>query len=358
MLLTIIKIATALGGLIVAGLSAFAAYKRYSNQGSHNLITTAGTTYSSYGYSTQNNPYSGYSGTNNYSGYSNNNNYSGYSGTNNYSGYSGYSNNNNYYGYSGNYSQNTNMGYGYGYASTPNYGTAYSGYSNHDYSGYSGHSNTIYDLRKNTPIVPTGNTTIDVNRVIDKVNDIGEQVDDIKESIATVGQVVANATGVGIDIPLDRVHSATNVPIDATAVDTTNVINVSAQNQAWENSGDAVISRINNQTINNPTHNLTINNPTSSLGVGAINTHNTFNMAMGYEQAYDNAMIKQMEQERMQMVGCTVPIQPPYPIQPPMSNPSNDMIDIPSIPCEGTQRWGNIGDTIESIKTTMQYGNI
>lgn len=239
MFFTILKIVTAVGGLLIAGISAIAAARRSSNQGSHTLVTAGA-------YNRRN-----------------------------YSGYGGYSRNYN----SGRYNN-----------TRPNvvFPTGVS----------------IFGFVPCPKVSHTGDVHTDVDNVIDAVNEIGDKVDTLQDALVQVSNNKA--------MPVIPVVNPAGDPIEDMAVRShANVVPMQ-------------------RTVQAPTHNLMSPYPVSSLGQAATTGHNNFNMANGFDQAYDRSTVEMIQHGMFGQQQQQAYIPPNLPQQIPLPNAQIPNAQIPA----------------------------
>jgi len=237
MFFTILKIVTAVGGLLIAGISAIAAARRSSNQGSHTLVTAGAYDRRAYSNST--------------------------------------------------------------------YTRHYTANNNHGFVHFFGKS--IFGFVPCPKVAHTGDVHNDVDNVIDAVNEIGDKVDTLQDAIVQVANNKA--------MPVIPVVNPAGDPIEDMAVRShANVVPMQ-------------------RTIQAPTHNFTSPYPASQLGQGAVIGHNNFNMANGFDQAYDRSTVEMIQRGMFGQQQQLPYIPPALPQQVPLPNNQIPSAQIPATGC-------------------------
>lgn len=324
MLSTIVTIATAVGGLIIAGLSAYAAYKKSTNKGTHTLTTSYGQ------FETRN------------------------------------VNNNDHYDYASLFN-NTPTQVIQPVQQTYNVGVDLD----------------MIAKKVNEIIYVVNRITDTVSKVVTAVNSI---IANIRNNAVNIPQPNMSYVQQPIQQPVQQPIATTQV-IDTTATETNNrawedsgdeaVAKINnGVNPAVETTPVAAVPVAAAVPVSVPTHTTRL--PVSEVGINALNCNYTFNMADGFDQFYDSDLYRRVTADRYQNFqqpkycdmgdpygglpasitgGVSYQINPyATPVGPVMGYPSEPIVcDKPKdLICH----YGHVGLPNPSTRQSYHYGNI
>lgn len=265
MLTTILKVVGVIGSLALAGVSAYTAYKKSTNLGTHTMNTLQQVGY--YG---------------------------------NYNAYGQYPvNNNGYAAYANNYYNNANYGYGYSNAYTP-------------------------PIQQ---VTQTGVISIDMETAFAMLNKMNAEIQELRNELARIQaakaqkqhEIMLNPSATNAGIMMNTTSNANNNPANTawenagdTALSIAGGRNLPAviptptpTPTPTPAPAPAPVAPVMPAPVQSQTQNTQINQPVfsqtvmSELGRAALNSNYMFNMAKGFDQYYESDMRRRVAADRI-----------------------------------------------------------